>query len=311
MARKSVPAEQPDSVDSFEPSEAFLAEYFAQVPPEDLRSYGSETLHARAAHHLKVSSSRLPGHAAVGILTELDASVVAVVTEDIPYLVHSVTAELTRGDTPITLLVHRSFRVLRDPVGHELLEVRLGTSVEGEATPEAGETEVWIAAEIGRLPDAAAVSELTENLQRVLDDVRIAADDAAAIRGKVAEAAASVDGFPRDVVPPPEQLSELLLWLDDGNFLFLGYAEEELTTAGGQESLSERQGSGLGLLRRPQRDAGGGDGPGLPNIRGSQALTLSTSEVRSTVLRRSYLDEVRVPIFDTAGQATGERRFLG
>ncbi|WP_284763050.1 NAD-glutamate dehydrogenase [Arthrobacter sp. efr-133-R2A-63] len=311
MARKSVPAEQSDSVDSFEPSEDFLAEYFAQVPPEDLRSYGSETLRARAAHHLKVSSPRPPGQAVVGILTELDASVIAVVAEDIPYLVHSVTAELTRGDTPITLLVHRSFRVLRDPVSRELLDVRLGTSVEGEAPPEAGETEVWIAVEIGRLPDAAAVSELTENLRRVLDDVRVAAEDAAAIRGKVAEAVASVDGFPRDVVPPPEQLSELLLWLDDGNFLFLGYAEEEHTTAGGQEGLSERQGSGLGLLRRPPRDAGGGDWPGLPNIRGSQALALSTSEVRSTVLRRSYLDEVRVPMFDTAGQVTGERRFLG
>ncbi|BAS12312.1 NAD-specific glutamate dehydrogenase [Arthrobacter sp. Hiyo8] len=185
----------------------------------------------------------------------MDASIVAVVTDDIPYLVHSVTAELTRDDTSINLLVHPSFRVLRDPVSHELLEVRLGTSMEGETPPEAGETEVWIAAEIGRLPDAAAVRRLTDNLQRVLDDVRVAIRDGSAIRGKLAEAVASVDGFPRDVAPPPKQLRELLLWLDDGNFLFLGYTEGKLTTAGGQDLLVERQGAALGLLRRPEGDA--------------------------------------------------------
>ncbi|GAA3314621.1 hypothetical protein GCM10017710_21760 [Arthrobacter ramosus] len=81
MKRESVPAEQAKSVGSLEPSETFLAEYYAQVPPEDLRSYSPETLRAPAAHHLKVASSRAPRQAAVGILAELDASVVAEVRE--------------------------------------------------------------------------------------------------------------------------------------------------------------------------------------------------------------------------------------
>lgn len=50
MTRESVPADPAKAAASFEPGEAFLAEYFAQVPPEDLRSYGPETLRARAAH---------------------------------------------------------------------------------------------------------------------------------------------------------------------------------------------------------------------------------------------------------------------
>lgn len=83
MTRESVPAGEAKSPGSLEPSETFLAEYYAQVPPEDLRSHSPETLRARAGHHLKVASSRAPGQAAVGILTELDASVVAVVTDDI------------------------------------------------------------------------------------------------------------------------------------------------------------------------------------------------------------------------------------
>jgi glutamate dehydrogenase len=182
----------------------------------------------------------------------------------------------------------------------------------GGRAREAGTTEVWIAAEIGRLADNAAARELTENLHRVLDDARVAAEDAAAIHGQVSDAVASAVGFPRTVVPPLEELRELLLWLDDGNFLFLGYDEYELTTAGGHELLSERPGSALGLLRRPQGDAAAGRPlPGLPRIRGPKALTLATSDVRSTVLRRSYLDELRLQVFNEAGKTTGERRFVG
>jgi glutamate dehydrogenase len=315
MSHKPVPAEHARTAVPREVSELFLTDYFAQVSAEDLRSYSPETLRARVSHHLKVASSLAPGHAAVGILNEMDASIVAVVTGDVPYLVHSITAELTRYDAEVRLLVHPSFQVLRDPVSHELLDVWTGSSTEGALggrAREDGGTEVWIAAEIGRLADNAAARELTENLQTVLDDVRVAAADASAIHGKLSDAVASAVGFPNTLLPPLEEIRELLLWLEDGNFLFLGYDEYELTTPGGREQLSERPGSALGLLRRPHGDAAAGrPGPGLPSIRGSQTLTLATSEARSTVLRRSYLDELHLLVFNEAGKTTGERRFVG
>ncbi|UKA64659.1 NAD-glutamate dehydrogenase [Arthrobacter sp. FW306-04-A] len=315
MSHIPVPEERASSAGPREPDELFLSDYFAQVSAEDLRSYSPRMLRARVAHHLKVASSRAPGQAAVGILNEMDASVIAVVTDDIPYLVHSVTAELTRDDATIRLFVHPSFHVLRDPVTHELVEVWTGPSTDGALagrSREGSATEVWIAAEIGRLADDAAARQLTENLHRVLGDARVAAEDAAAIHGKLQEAMVSATGFPDTLVPPQEEIRELLLWLDDGNFLFLGYDEYELTTAGGREMLSERQGSGLGLLRGALGDAAAGwPPPGLPKERGSQALTLATSEVRSTVLRRSYLDELHLQVFNEAGKKTGIRRFVG
>ncbi|MCZ9880679.1 NAD-glutamate dehydrogenase [Arthrobacter sp. B2a2-09] len=315
MSPKSDHAEHIAAPGAFKPDRQFLTDYYAHVPTEDLRSYSPETLRARAGHHLKVASSRAPGRAAIGILNELDASIVAVVAEDMPYLVHSVTAELTREGASIRLLVHPIFHVLRDPDSRMLLGVRPGPSREGlleESLGSArGTCETWVAVEIAKLADETATRELTERLHRVLDDVRVVADDEGAISRKVSEAVTSVGGFPESVVPPRGQLRELLLWMADGNFLFLGYAEFELTTAGGQEMLAERQGSALGLLRRPQRDAAKSAGPDAPNIREPHALALATSELRSTVLRRSYLDEVRLQVFDATGRATGERRFLG
>lgn len=315
MSHEPVPPDLTRSSVPFEASERFEAEYFAQVSAEDLRSYRPEILHARAAHHLKVASTREPGEATIGILNEMDATIVAVVTDDLPYFVHSFTALLTRDDAPIRLLVHPGFQVLRDPISHELLDVWIGAPRSGALEgpdPVAGRTEVWIAAEIARLSDDAAARELTEDLHRVLADARIAAEDAAAIRGKVSEAVAAAEGFPYGIVPPKEQFRDLLLWLEDENFVFLGYDEYELTTADGQELLWERPGSALGLLRGQQRDAPVGRlEHGLPRIRRRQALSFATSEVKSTVLRRSYLDELHLQVFDDAGKTTGERRFVG
>jgi glutamate dehydrogenase len=314
MSRKSVPAEQAPAAGSLVPDDPFLADYYEHVAAEDLRSYGPETLRTRAEHHLKVASSRAPGQAAVGILNEMDASIVAVVAEDVPYLVHSVTAELAREDATIGLLVHPTFHVLRDPVSHALLDVRHGPAREGltgEPAPTAGTTETWVAVEIGRLADDTAAEELTESLRRVLDDVRVADEDAAAMHSKLSEAVASVAGFPRGAVPPAGQLRDLLLWLDSGNFLFLGYCDYGLTTAGGQELLTERPGSALGVLRRPRGETTGHPDPRRPGIRGTQVLTLSTSDIRSTVLRRQYLDELRLTVFNGEGAVTGEQRFVG
>ncbi len=296
--------------------EPFLSAYFAQLSAEDLRNYGTETLQAWGSYHLRLAASRAPGRAVVGILNELDSSIVAVVAEDLPYLVHSITAELTHNDAEIRLLVHPTFHVLRDAVSHDLLEVWTNASAEGllaGSTRKDGQTtEVWIAAEIGRLADSHALEQLTANLHKVLDDVRAVADDADAIRGRLSEAVGSVAEFKYPLVPPAEQIRDLLLWLNDGNFLFLGYDERELTTADGRELLSVRPRSGLGLLRRSQADtAPGGTDTADEVVRASEALSLATSELKSTILRRSYLDEVRLKVVNKAGEQIGERRFVG
>ena len=321
MSRKSVhPGHVPTGI-LHGLDEQFFAAYYEHVAPEDLQGYSPENLEQRARRHAELADTHRAGTAAVDILNESDASVLLVVADAIPHLLHSLTAELTRQNESIRLLVHPNFLVRRDPRTDRLLEVRHGTpqsapagripGIPGAAAPAQDPpgwtSESWVAAEIGRLPGSRAIADLTDNVRRVLADVQLVADDTPAIHSSLARAISSLDRLPAGTVPAPEQLGELLEWLDRGNFMFLGCSEYEYSTAEGTNAVTLRPGTGLGLLRDGRPEARQ-PVTGLPH---SQVLTLSISDLRSSVPRPAYLDEILVRTFGGAGTATGEIRFVG
>jgi glutamate dehydrogenase len=300
-----------------EPDDEFLADYYEHVAVEDIQDYSLEVLEHRARAHLSLASVRAPGETKVTVVNEHEAAVVFVVADDLPHLVRSVTAELTRDDASIRLLIHPILMVARDAATHELLAVhraarRSGLPVGpptsgGHSGPEDGErAEAWIAAEIPRLPDEASAEKLRLRLERIIADVRAVAQDAGALRDRLASAVDTLDSLPSASTPPADQLAELLAWMDRGNFILLGACDYERTTTEGREILTRRPGSGLGLLRRhrpPEHD----EVPGGS----ARVLSLVTSGLRSSVERPAYLDELRLTVFAPDGAIQGERRFVG
>ena len=113
-----------------------------------------------------------------------------------------------------------------------------------------------------------------------------------------------------------EETTELLRWLADAHFTFLGYREYVLRTGddGVEDRLVAVPGSGLGILRADQpQDPDYGrlprDVAALARKRTLCVVTKANS--RSTVHRPAYLDYVGVKSFDADGNVVGERRFLG
>ena len=120
--------------------------------------------------------------------------------------------------------------------------------------------------------------------------------------------------------PPPlpdaeaSEAWELLRWLADDHFTFLGYREYDLVRQGDEDVLVARAGSGLGVLRSDQNMST--SFASLPaqvraKAREPQMLVLTKANSRSTVHRPAYLDYVGVKTFDADGHVSGERRFLG
>src|SRR5262245_26415014 len=89
----------------------FLAAYYRFVPAEDLTAAGPSRVAAVAAWHAALGASRPQGRAAVQVRDAASASltgagtVVDIVTDDMPYLVDSVTMELNRHAADIGLIV--------------------------------------------------------------------------------------------------------------------------------------------------------------------------------------------------------------
>jgi glutamate dehydrogenase len=276
---------------------ALLRAYYRHVAPEDLADRTREEVLAAALSHRETARRRAPGTANVAVRVLPARTVVEVVTDDMPFLVDSLTAEITRQGRPIRLVVHPQLAVRRDATG-ELEQV-------GEPH-DGAPSESWIAVEVD--PDDEGLDALATALRRVLADVRAAVEDWSAM---CAATGAAIEGLATAPAGSPQvdDTRELLRWLADDHFAFLGSADYVLED--GRAVLVP--GSGLGLLREErtahstQRLAE--DVHGRPPMQ--WVLVLTKTSTRSTVHRPAYLDVVSVQRFDTDGRVVGERRFLG
>src|SRR5215475_10549390 len=102
----------------------YLDAYYRHVPPEDLLAAGPARAGAVAAEHARVAARRPQGRALVQVRAageraalEEPRGVVDVVTDDMPFLVDSITNELTRYNLDSYHLVHPQLLVRRDVTG--------------------------------------------------------------------------------------------------------------------------------------------------------------------------------------------------
>ena len=113
--------------------------------------------------------------------------------------------------------------------------------------------------------------------------------------------------------PPPldaeevRQAAELLEWLADEHFTFLGYREYRLEREGDDDFLRAIPGTGLGILRADQEMSESfGRLPETVKVhaREKTLLVLAKANSRATVHRPAYLDYVGVKTFGDDGEVT-------
>jgi glutamate dehydrogenase len=303
--------------------EPFLRRYYRHVAPEDLVDRDPVDVFGAAASQRQFAQTRPQGRSLVRVYTPTveehgwssGHTVVEVVTDDMPFLVDSVTMALTRRGGSIHLVVHPQFVVRRDVTG-ELLEVRdVSESDASVAEMPDALVESWMHIETDRETDPGGQEKITAELRHVLRDVREAVEDWRRMRQRAEEIAAELEKTQLPV--PAEEVAEaqeLLRWLVDDHFTFLGYREYRLETIDGEDVLRAVTGSGLGILRADQELSGSFAklSPGVrARAREKRVLVLTKANSRSTVHRNTYLDYVGVKVFDDDGEVVGERRFLG
>lgn len=302
----------PKRADEFD---AYLRYYLQHVDPEDLAERRIEDLFGAAADHLQLATQWERGTIGIRALNpriqvdgwESDHTVVMIVTDDLPFLVDSVIVEISRLELGIHLVIHP---VLADARAR-------GESFRGlHSRPDDESTASLILVEIDRQADEEALANIETEICRVLNDVRLCVSDWAPMRSKMVEIA---DGLASENLPLDDaeivETQQLLEWLADDHFTFLGYREYWLSTIDGVEVLGADASSGLGILRtdevavpRPVSELPQGT---RDRVHEKRLLNLTKATSKATVHRASYMDYVGVKSFGPDGVVTGERRFLG
>jgi glutamate dehydrogenase len=307
--RDRAPADRADDC------EEFTRQYYHWVPPDDLEDRSADDLYGAALSHWQLALERGPGEAKVRVYNPGEAedgwssscTVVDVVSDDMPFLVDSVTMELSRQNTGIDLVIHPVMRVRRDPDGR-LVEV-LAPGVEADDAI----AESILHAEVTREPSAEARSRLEDDVERVLGEVRRVVEDWGAMSARAKEIVEELRSTP----PPidPDEVSEgeaLLRWLTDGHFTFLGYREYRMVDRDGETGLEAMAETGLGILRgTPRREFKALKGRALELARAPHLFVLTKANSRASVHRPAYLDYIGVRRFSADGEVLGEFRFLG
>ncbi|MGJ3259833.1 MAG: NAD-glutamate dehydrogenase [Rhodospirillales bacterium] len=299
---------------------AFIAEYYAHVPEQDLEALTGPELVAIARAHLNTGKTRKartpnirvynPDPKADGWTT--NHTVVEIVTDDMPFLVDSVSAELTRRELPIHLVIHPICKVRRSKSGQvtEILE-RGHVDVDAKA-------ESFMHFQIAQQPEKAR-REITDALKNILADVRASVEDWRPMRERMESVIEELAVEPRGMQAEEcAEVRELLRWLHDNHFTFLGFREYKISGSGKKTRVTVDRESGLGVLRDP----------GVAVFEAFQAKNTLSAEIaeflsrrellsvtktnqRSVVHRSVHMDAIGIKKIDKNGRVVGHRLFVG
>jgi glutamate dehydrogenase len=301
---------------------AFLRRYYWSEPAEEVLGTAPTDLAALALGHLRLAEVRSPGAATIDVQALTDArgaagTIVRLVTDDMPFLVDSVTAEVVRQGFAIEHVVHPVLVVSRDLTGR--VTAFCDSADPATCGPDAV-AESWIAVVLDGPLDGEAAGDLVTGLRTVLDDVRAVDEDADRLRERMRELAARLDAMaspaagpeaPGDPSDDPAEAAALLRWLADGNFALLGAREVELP-GGRRPAVRPVPGTGLGVLRSDADMSGAASGtPEAHQAPSAHLLDVTKADIRSTVHRRAWLDLVTVTVPADAPGARRQHRFVG
>ena len=295
-------------------SKRFLLQYVQNVPVEDLQGRSEKAMARAALEHLDFGAVRRSGQALLRIFNPTEKehgyssnyTFVEMVNDDMPFLVDSVAAAIDRHDLAVHITVHPIISVVRDAKG----------KLKAIANPNSkgAKAESFIRLAIERETDTAALKLVEQEVRRVLRDVRVAVRDWSKMRERMQETRDLLENGPKGVDPSLRTESqELLDWMVDEHFTFLGYREYRLSNKGKRSFLNSVDGTGLGLLCRDDRGSKSVELTAEMRrlTRSRDWLILTKANSRSTVHRSAFLDYVGVKIYDNKGNAIGERRFIG
>ncbi len=296
----------------------FVRQFYTKMTAADLERFQPKQAVNIAASALAFMQSRKKDAPKIRIFTPTKSAhgydshypVIEIINDDMPFLIDSLSAELSRHGLIIRETLHPIFKVSRDAKG-DLKEL----AVTGAKTAGACE-ESLIHFEVFSLPDNLPPEQLEQDIEWVLRHIRASVEDWKTIVDRsedtVKRLSALKGKFSQDDI---SEVQDFLRWLINRNFIFLGYAEYDFFDGKGKEALLPVKNSQLGILKITDDTAPREMDALSAEIRHSllapQLIEITKSSRRAPVHRPVPMDSISIKRFDKNGKVIGDARFLG
>ncbi|MEU1984735.1 NAD-glutamate dehydrogenase domain-containing protein, partial [Nocardia sp. NPDC019395] len=262
--------------------------------------------------HLELALNRQPGQGSVRVHHPDDGSglgaAIQIVTDDMPMLVDSITALLSRMGGTVREVIHPVVTVERNADGR-LVAARPHVADRGRNGASA-DRESWIHLQLHPATGAELLGEIAAALPGVISDVRQVSSDTDAIHALLHDLAAGLDRAGEAVGTgetdiAPSDCAGLLRWMAAGNFTVLGYARYR--NEPGESVPVLMADSALGVLH-----PGAGTGFQVPIGAGApRLLRMTQGLVPVTMQRAVYPFFIGVADLGATGEVRGEHLFIG
>lgn len=296
---------------------AFVDRLFHVTAPADVLAEPAHRQELRTTGLWQWGATRAAKEAAVNIYNppgeggswRHETTFIEIISDDMPFLVDSVSLELARLGLEAHLLLHPVFHVQRDAAGAlTALSASRGEGLKAES---------WMHISISRQPDDA-LEHIRLKLLKVLGDVRLAVEDWRDMRSCLSRVREQVpQTLPKNISPELVQESlDFLDWVDADHFVYLGYREYHLKAD--NTVFEVPKGVGRGLLRDDDMVILRGlrRYSELPEavrsfLRMPEVVIVNKAQAHSTVHRSGLFDVIGIKQFDNEGRFVKLCMFIG
>ncbi len=302
-------------------AERYIKQYFGNVPPASFSDHKAGHLSAMALNHLSMTENRKIGQDCIRVYNsnlardgwQSEKSVLEIVTEDKPFLVDSITAELVRLGLEVDTVVHPMMIVVRTPKGKVRDIVDFATASQNVTR------ESFMHIEFTAVTDGE-MDNIKHRVEKILRDVRNAVEDWPIMRERMQSL---IEEFDSSTTPgySSDEMAEnrnFLQWIYDNHFTFLGCRNYIYKTSGKTTKAMVDKKSELGILRDPKVRVFGtsvtakGTAPDVDAfLRHPGMIMVAKSNNRATVHRRVHMDSIAIKKIDKKGRVIGQMIFVG
>jgi glutamate dehydrogenase len=230
-------------------------------------------------------------------------TILELINNDQPFLVDSITAEINRLGFKVTQIINRVIRSRRNKKG-ELIDILPEDSNEGQL-------ESIIHFQISKINNQAVIDNLACNIKRTLEITKFAVSEWPLILERLYSLRFDLKSL--NVLNKKQNLDEpieFLDWLENNNFIFLGFIEYSVAITKKMKTYSPVPSTKLGIFKVYNPDDLLEIDTRLINEE-SQIIEVVKSMNKSKVHRPTHLDIIRIKKLNKKGQAIGEYRFFG